>query len=625
MGDKTKLLPNEDKLAEVEQLLQQLEASPVSHKTMVSVMPALLWGDLTDTTAPKAITKETLVRVLLSIVTKQREEIVTPAQDSGLQSQKSMDLFHTPSKPVLPRTEKATSESSSDDDTDSSYSKEDAFDTFDRNSNAAETPATSAFSSKREHMYIQDFLKQIERLNGEESYDKLLAWIQKNETFHALSNCNENWKIMVAISRFDGKAQRKWSDFRNSSKGLKVQTWNQLAAWKKDSFIDTNIKKNAFDALRELKQQKSMTVRDYNEKYDKMLNLCHTQTPWTQVRFYIGGLKPHTRKSVESKRKNLRDINAPKRAAVHAEDQTNPRDNPLMLKVLDKNDEKWKSKPGPSAQKQSKNKQDQQPKSEKKKFSGPCRICNKMGHKAFSCPDNKKNMEKSNFVQAVERVNAQYASSEQVNKDNDTFYSSVHIDSGSGRHMFNDPKWFSTLNTSTFPKVNIVVADGRSVESKGVGEVRFNELTLKECLYIPMLSQNLISVGQLTDDGFQVSFDTEHHKVFAKKNNKTYVIGVCVGNDYNLLKELDEVPEAEDVNVFATTPQEPEEFVLWHERLCHISKTLMKKLQQTLKEDHKLRKVKGMKRKSTGHRLRILEGSGAWHLQLNLGKHNAKS
>jgi hypothetical protein len=90
--------------------------------------------------------------------------------------------------------------------------------------------------------------------------------------------------------------------------------------------------------------------------------------------------------------------------------------------------------------------------------------------------------------------------------------------------------------------------------------------------YIPTLSQNLISVGQLTNNGFQVSFNTEHCKVFAKKDNKTYMIGVLVGNDYNLLKELDKVPKAEDVNVFATTPQEPEEFVLWHEQLCYTSK-----------------------------------------------------
>jgi hypothetical protein len=265
--------------------------------------------------------------------------------------------------------------------------------------------------------------------------------------------------------RLNGKAQRKWSDFRNSSKGLKVQTWNQLAVWMKDSFIDTNIKNNAFDALRELKQQKSMTVRDYNKKYDKMLNLCRTQTPWTQVCFYTGGLKPHIRKSIESKKKNLCDINATKRAAVCAEDQTNPRDNPLMLEVLDKNDEKSKFKSGPSAQEQSENNQDQQQKSEKKKPFGPCRICNKMGHKACCCPDHKKNAEKSNFSQAIERVNAQYASSEQVNKDSDTLYSSVHIDAGSGRHMFNDPKWSSTLNTSTFPKVNVIVADGHTVQS----------------------------------------------------------------------------------------------------------------------------------------------------------------
>jgi hypothetical protein len=72
----------------------------------------------------------------------------------------------------------------------------------------------------------------------------------------------------------------------------------------------------------------------------------------------------------------------------------------------------------------------------------------------------------------------------------------------------------------------------------------------------------LISVGQLTHNGFQVSFDTEHCNVFAKKDNKMYVIGECVGNDYNLLKELDKVPEAEDVNHMTTTPQEPKEFMM---------------------------------------------------------------
>jgi hypothetical protein len=58
--------------------------------------------------------------------------------------------------------------------------------------NTPDPPPTSAFSSKQEHMYIQDFLKQIECLNGEKSYDKLLAWIQKNEMFHVLSNCDKS-------------------------------------------------------------------------------------------------------------------------------------------------------------------------------------------------------------------------------------------------------------------------------------------------------------------------------------------------------------------------------------------------------------------------------------------------
>jgi F0F1-type ATP synthase alpha subunit len=97
MGDNMKDLPNEDKLAEVEQFLQQLQALPVSHERMVTVLTSILWGDLKDTTTPKAITKETLVRVLLSIVTKRREEITTPTKESELSNQKSTEIVtHMP-------------------------------------------------------------------------------------------------------------------------------------------------------------------------------------------------------------------------------------------------------------------------------------------------------------------------------------------------------------------------------------------------------------------------------------------------------------------------------------------------------------------------------------------------
>ena len=76
------------------------------------------------------------------------------------------------------------------------------------------------------------------------------------------------------------------------------------------------------------------------------------------------------------------------------------------------------------------------------------------------------------------------------------------IDSGCTQHSCNDINAFTKM---TNKRMRITIADGTVLESSGRGTVgNFNDVN-----YIPEFKHNLLSVHQLTLDGYNVIFTTE--------------------------------------------------------------------------------------------------------------------
>ncbi|MBW0483820.1 hypothetical protein O181_023535 [Austropuccinia psidii MF-1] len=83
----------------------------------------------------------------------------------------------------------------------------------------------------------------------------------------------------------------------------------------------------------------------------------------------------------------------------------------------------------------------------------------------------------------------------------------VVVDCGANCHMFNSPKFFLNM----FKKIDSKVATGDSnskLWAQGIGTVQLEckgqVLNLRNCLYIPKLKFNLISLLELFKDSFTI-------------------------------------------------------------------------------------------------------------------------
>jgi hypothetical protein len=87
--------------------------------------------------------------------------------------------------------------------------------------------------------------------------------------------------------------------------------------------------------------------------------------------------------------------------------------------------------------------------------------------------------------------------------------SSWLIDSSCTNHMTADLSLFKDLDKSCMSKLRIANEKYVKVEGKGAIEVEkiSGTKTLKNMLYVPKINQTLVSVGQLLESGYSLSFN----------------------------------------------------------------------------------------------------------------------
>ena len=124
----------------------------------------------------------------------------------------------------------------------------------------------------------------------------------------------------------------------------------------------------------------------------------------------------------------------------------------------------------------------------------------------------------------------------------------------------------------------VVVTFGDNGQSKivGIGKIEINSTTfIDNVLYVKVLKHNLISISQLCDKGYTISFGTticvitnlkDHSIIFIKNRHENMYI-VDINNMSNLSQ-------------FLMTNKVKNEKIswLWHRRLGHTSMDLMSKL-----------------------------------------------
>src|SRR6266702_3094243 len=160
-------------------------------------------------------------------------------------------------------------------------------------------------------------------------------------------------------------------------------------------------------------------------------------------------------------------------------------------------------------------------------------------------------------------------------------HTSWNADTGASAHMTFNCHWMCNLRPY---KVQIRLADGSVVYSKGVGTVRFNPvvngqemppLEFSNALYVLALSTNLFSVLYLTlHCHFTVSIekDTMH---FIRDNRIAFQAKTEPSNAAYLVGDTIPVEEFASLSSATTLPMD---WHLWHHHLCHHHLAGIKKL-----------------------------------------------
>lgn len=145
------------------------------------------------------------------------------------------------------------------------------------------------------------------------------------------------------------------------------------------------------------------------------------------------------------------------------------------------------------------------------------------------------------------------------------------VDSGASAHMCSQRNWFEELKPSSG---TVSCADKSSqLEVSGIGTVRGTlenkqEIILKDVLYIPELNGNLMSVKQIQNAGFSVTFKNDEAVV--KKGSTNFVLCKLSSKGQYICDLLPIVSNS----LLAETG----EAELWHRRLGHSGNHALKKL-----------------------------------------------
>ncbi|KAK8952132.1 hypothetical protein KSP39_PZI003057 [Platanthera zijinensis] len=91
-----------------------------------------------------------------------------------------------------------------------------------------------------------------------------------------------------------------------------------------------------------------------------------------------------------------------------------------------------------------------------------------------------------------------------------------YLDSGCSKHMTGNKENLTSFRTKLGPKV--IFGDSNFGQTKGYDAVQIGSVTFKKVTYVEGLKHNLISISQLCDEGYQVTFNKSLCKIKSEDN-----------------------------------------------------------------------------------------------------------
>ena len=145
-----------------------------------------------------------------------------------------------------------------------------------------------------------------------------------------------------------------------------------------------------------------------------------------------------------------------------------------------------------------------------------------------------------------------------------------YLDSGATRHICSNKNLFTGIETCN---ITLHWGNAGSIQAKGIGSIRLKftstgqVVTINNCLYVPEIGLNLLSLGQLLEKGLNIT--SRERDTTLAKDNRIIAKGVNSGNLTLFYTESIE-------QVLTTITRQT-----WHERMGHIGSKALEQLPKT--------------------------------------------
>jgi len=173
--------------------------------------------------------------------------------------------------------------------------------------------------------------------------------------------------------------------------------------------------------------------------------------------------------------------------------------------------------------------------------------CKKPGHVEKYCRNKNKHQE--NFAEEYNQEQRLFYANQESPSGRESWY----LDSGCSNHMAKDQSIFKYIDKSVNVKVQL--GNGAIVESQGKGnvmvEIKKGTKFIKDVLLVPNLKENLLSIGQMMENGYSLHFEKDTCKIYdnrrieigevkIEKRNRSFPISFKHGTNIAMKAEVDD-------------------------------------------------------------------------------------
>ncbi|VFQ91643.1 unnamed protein product, partial [Cuscuta campestris] len=202
---------------------------------------------------------------------------------------------------------------------------------------------------------------------------------------------------------------------------------------------------------------------------------------------------------------------------------------------------------------------------------GKCHHCGKAGHWRRNC---------KTYLTTKKKEGTTFSSEVYVIEVNMSISSSWVLDTGCGSHICTTMQGLKQSRRLARGEIELRVGNGAPVAALAIGTYSLVlpsglMLELNDCLYVPAISRNIISVSCLDKSGFIISIKDKSLSVYRKN------VFYANANMTNGLYVLDLDMPVYNISAKRNKPNGLNQTYLWHCRLGHINEKRISKLHRS--------------------------------------------